>query len=355
MFDGALEYLHEMNTGCMPDGRRFRDVSPHFFWGGDESGFQASGGDVNIIGDKRKAKHELPTGTSRTSMTLYRTGNAAGTTGPTAFLPPGKTMKAGYSDVFLERHGAAPGSCFAMTKSGYMTEDAWVEIAPKIAAGIRAAPVVCDMPDWWVVKVFDGFGPHTSNVKAMQIYADAKIRLLKEEGDASHVNQAYDQEVARADKRSSRGALAFVRSTTALTRHVVDGWCLVHVCLAVLRALEPDAWISSFKKVNLHPHHRVGFVEWCKRIEHFLVGGKDIKEEELTDNYTLLPSFWHGTAPNEKMRVMKIYEENDSAFSTQCIEQLRRELGFPLSDMQDLRLCIELATEDPSHLDRGFP
>ena len=225
-FDRALEYLRTKNVGCTPDGKTIGEVMPHFVWGGDETGFLASAGDVKIIGDKHKAKHELPTGTSRTSITLYRTGSAAGTTGPTAFLPPGKHQKAGYDDAFLIRNGAPEGSTFAMTKSGYMTEEAWLAITEKMCAGIRAAPVVRDMPDWWVIKVIDGFGPHTSNLKSMELYAASKILLLKEEGDASHVNQAYDQRTARDDKRTCRGALSFVRTTTALTRHVIDGWCL---------------------------------------------------------------------------------------------------------------------------------
>jgi hypothetical protein len=51
---------------------------------------QASAGDVRIIGDKEKPKHDLPTGQDRTSATVYRCGSTAGATGPTAFLPPGK-------------------------------------------------------------------------------------------------------------------------------------------------------------------------------------------------------------------------------------------------------------------------
>jgi len=74
-FDRALEYLRTKNVGCTPDGKTIGEVMPHFVWGGDETGFLASAGDVKIIGDKHKAKHELPTGTSRTSITLYRTGS----------------------------------------------------------------------------------------------------------------------------------------------------------------------------------------------------------------------------------------------------------------------------------------
>jgi hypothetical protein len=80
-----------------------------------------------------------------------------------------------------------------MTDTGYMTEAAWLEMAPAIADGIREMPVISDRSDWWVLKIIDGFGAHTSSAKAMEIYADRKILLLKEEGDSSHVNQSYDQ------------------------------------------------------------------------------------------------------------------------------------------------------------------
>ena len=223
---------------------------------------QASDGDVRIIGDKQKAKHEVATAGSRVSITLYRSGSAAGCDGPTGFLPPGVRRKTGYDEAFLIKHGAALGSTLVMTPTGYMTEEAWVEIAPSIAAGIRQMPVIRDNPDWWVLKVIDGFGPHTSSEKAMAIYMEHKIVLVKEEGDTSHAcqvkmnvqcnacahahalahvyapstsrsrlhphppsraltlprapspllpwpcAQAYDQEVAKADKRSMRDALS---------------------------------------------------------------------------------------------------------------------------------------------------
>ena len=83
-------------------------------------------------------------------------------------------------------------------------------------------PVICDNPDWWVIKIIDGFGPHTSSVEAMKIYAKHKILLVKEEGDTSHVCQAYDQKVAKDDKSTMRGCLAFLRKTTDLLLDAVS-------------------------------------------------------------------------------------------------------------------------------------
>ena len=100
----------------------------------------------------------------------------------------------GYSDALLEKFGSPKGSTFAMTPNGYMNEEAWVEITPKIVSGIRNCTYVRDMPHWYCLKIVDGYGPHTTSLEAMRQYSDAKIILMKEEGDSSHVNQSYDRE-----------------------------------------------------------------------------------------------------------------------------------------------------------------
>ena len=275
--DAAFNFLREKNQGLTPDGKTFGEVMDHFILGGDETCFLASNGEVKIIGDKKKKKHEVNTAGSRTSITVYRLGAASGDDGPTAYLPAGVNRKAAYTDEFLVRQGSAPGSTVVMTPTGYMTEEAWVKMAPSMAMGIRRMPIVSDMPDWWVVKFIDGFGAHTSSISAMEIYEKEKILLLKEEGDTSHVCQAYDQEVAKADKRSMRTSLEFLRKNTRVTQAVIDSWDLVLVALAAVRELAPATWVTSFRKVNLHPHFRVDFGAWCGRISHFLQGGASFK------------------------------------------------------------------------------
>ena len=67
---------------------------------------------------------------------------------------------------------------------------------------------------------------------------------------------------------------------------------LVRVGLAAVRELEPESWVSSFKRVNLNPHERVAFPVWCERIGGFLEGGQLFKTEDELDVYQLLPVFW---------------------------------------------------------------
>ena len=191
----------------------------------------------------------------------------------------------------------------------------------------------------------------------MEIYYKHKIMLLKEEGDTSHVCQAYDQEVAKADKRSMRSSLAFVRKTSSMTKGVVDGWQLILVALAMVRELSSDTWVYSFTKVNLHPHHRVSFVKWCKRISHFLQGGESFKTELVeVDAYSLLPGFWHGFTTEQKKRAFEIYKKYENTFSVDCVRELTGAQGLvQLADMQSLRTCLDLAAENPDHLERGLP
>ena len=354
--DQALTFLREKNTGRLGDGRTFGEVFDHFVCGGDETCFLASAGDVKIIGDKAKPKHDLPTGSDRTSITVYRVGFACGATGPTAFLPAGQRRKAGYTDEFLVKSGAPPGSTIVMTPTGYMTEDAWLQMAPTIADGIRTMPLICEKPDWWVLKFIDGFGPHTSSEAAMQIYADKKIILVKEEGDSSHVCQAYDQKTAIDDKKSMRQALAYLRQSNKLVKGTIDGWQLVHVALSAVRELDKSAWVYSFDKVNLKPSTRVSFSEWIKRISHYIQGGESsFKPEMVRDPYSLLGAFWHGMLPAEKKLALSIVESHEHSFSVECVKELIAKVHVPVAEMQNLRVAIELAIKDPSHLERGKP
>ena len=70
--------------------------------------------------------------------------------------------------------------------------------------------VIKDNPQWWALEILDGFGAHLSNVESLRKRFAAKILTLKEEGDSSHVNQAYDKFVARSDKAIQRVCLAML-------------------------------------------------------------------------------------------------------------------------------------------------
>ncbi|KAJ1447819.1 hypothetical protein M885DRAFT_175856 [Pelagophyceae sp. CCMP2097] len=338
--DDTLKKLRERNVGCCPksSGKTFSEVIRHFIVGGDETGMLASSGNVTVIGDKGKRKHESNKDDSRVSISMFRLGSAAGTTGSTGFMMNSKKKKMGFTDEFLMTNGAAPASSLHMTPTGFMTEVAWVAMAKHQVAGIRAMPVICDNPDWWVPLIVDGFGPHVSSVDAMKLFFNAKIMLIKEEADSSHVNHTYDQLVAKREKAGCREVLETLRRTRGVTKGVVDQWGLVHVGLAVVRARPASAWAELFAKVNLDPLTRVGFPDWCIKIGH----------------YTLLPPFWHGMEPSDKRRVVRIIDAHGD-FTVNCVKELYTPCHVPYNDMQNPRLCYEVAKEHPKHVDRTTP
>lgn len=240
-----------------------------------------------------------------------------------------------------------------------MTEDAWLAMASKVARGIRALPVIKDHPEWWVLKIVDGFGAHVKNLEAMLVYHEHKILVLKEEGDASHVNQAYDRLVARCDKSWIRDAVDILRRSTSLTRGVIDQWQLIHVGLYAVRACSSEVWSASFKAVNLHPKFRLSFAEWCKKIDHFLQAGQTFHQPSSAhDVFALLPAFWRGmTAVDRRAAVDIIDEHHHGEFTVACLQDLHERAHVLLKDMQLLRVCYEVAKRHPDHLlvDRPKP
>ena len=81
-----------------------------------------------------------------------------------------------------------------------MTDEAWLEIVPLLCKGIRAILKVCEHLEWRFGLSLNGYGSHLKE-DALEIFADYHIMIVKEEGDSSQTNQAYDQRVAREDKR----------------------------------------------------------------------------------------------------------------------------------------------------------
>lgn len=135
-YDRALRFLREKNTGlCKRTGKTFGELIDYFIVGGDETCMMSdSNGDLKIKGEAGRKKHEKKVSNNRGSITMYRTGTPAGSNGPTAFIMAGKRRRAGYTDAYLQRMGAAPGSTIAMTDKAFMTNDAWDEIAEKVSS-----------------------------------------------------------------------------------------------------------------------------------------------------------------------------------------------------------------------------
>jgi hypothetical protein len=134
------------------------------------------------------------------SIILYHTGVAERHNDPTVFLLKGKKRKSGFNKKFLKQEDCAPGLTICIAKNAYMTEAAWEEMTLPLVKGYWDLPVVRNNPQWWMIEIFDGFGIHLTNLNALKQRADALILSIKEEGDSSLYNQAYDKHVAKSDK-----------------------------------------------------------------------------------------------------------------------------------------------------------
>lgn len=203
-------------------GVKFGDVADAFKANLDEESIAANAFGGIIIGDKAKKKHEKITDDSRVSATFLRTGNARGDTGPTVAVLAGKKKKAGYTDGFMERHGAASGSTIVLDANAFMTDETWIQIAPTLAKGIRTMPIVRDHPTWWVRLTLDGFSSHVMCLIALMIFWELRIEILKEDGHASHVEQPFDRYVAKTDKLDARYMVQLLARNKQISRGVVD-------------------------------------------------------------------------------------------------------------------------------------
>jgi hypothetical protein len=158
----------------------------------DESSMAASEGVLHIIGSRRKKKHEKNVADSRESITTVRVGSSANGDGPRFFLAKGKEIELETFKHFTVNYTAPPGSKVIMTANAYMTDEAWMELVPHLCRGIRQMNVIKDHPNLWAVLSLDGFGSHLE-ASALLVFEEHKIIVIKEEGDTSHVSQAYDQ------------------------------------------------------------------------------------------------------------------------------------------------------------------
>ena len=167
-----------------------------------------------------------------------------------------------YNEKFLTKHGAAPGSEVVVTETAFMTIEAWEKITPMLMHGYRKINKYVEAnPQWWSLEILDGFGAHFALHYVMLEREKHKIISLKEEGNSSHVNQAYDRLVAKNDKLEAASSLSFLRKFRFETGTVIDQWHLIHVVLNALRETKRSTWESSFHAYNLHPNTRVPFSE----------------------------------------------------------------------------------------------
>ena len=357
--DIALDLMRMNNTGvCNKTGLSFEDVIEHFIIGADETCLQADAdGNVRIIGEFGRRKHEKKVADCRASATMLRTGTCSGSNGPTVFVMKGVRTPVGYNEGFLHDHGASVGSSIQMTENAFMTDECWEKLSPQLIEGYRSLDYIKENPQWFCLEIFDGFGAHLNNIKALQMRLDRKIISVKEEGDSSSLNQAYDKFVAKSDKIKQRQTLSVLRRMKR-ANNFIDQWDLIHTGLAAIRYTKtrPYIWESSFKAVNLHPKFKLSFHDWCKKIEPFMMAADsfNLVTQDNVDPYHLLPGIWQAMSPEHKRRALAIFKENGSRWNIPCLDALRTELLISSNDIPAIQVAIWHAIDDSSHLDRGI-
>jgi len=358
-FDSVYLEMCRLNT-TPPDGATtttavdFNDVCHHFVGNIDESCFQANAdGNVKVIGSIRKRKTEANRDDCRASITSVRSGNAAGNQGPFIFLAKGKKndMHPSLNPKNLESDpNMTPGSYIAMCESAYMTDQVWMEIVPKICAGIRKMPVVRDHPNWWCMYSFDGFGSHVNVHAAQKIFSQYKIFVMKEEGDTSQVNQAYDQLVAKDDKRLLKQYLIKIKKNLQLG---MSQWHLIKIAAHAQRQVPKESWIKSFIRVNMHPQHRLDFEAWMNKLDRkgILESGKLFYDDNEFALYDAMPAFWRRMPTQTRQAFVHdidaMYIEVEDGETVWSPKNLRSLLMYvPLDELQKARACYLAAKKD---------
>jgi hypothetical protein len=251
-YEHFLDELRRNNTGvCCISGKNFGELIHCFITAGDENKLMASADNrgVKVTGAANRKKHEKKSADCRSSMSLYRTGDVAGDTGPTIFPMKGKTKRHGFTDHYLRSNGCAIGSTVIMTENVFMTVDAWERMTPNIILGLKNINInkyVAANTQWWVLEIFYGFLSHLLSHKANEERFTAKILSLKEEGYTSHVCQAYDKHVAKGDKAANSLSLSFLRTGFKVSNLLIDQWVLVQGCMFAVRDTTRECWTQSF-------------------------------------------------------------------------------------------------------------
>ena len=327
------------------NSEEYKKVADFFTVNLDESCMMASDGTVKVIGNANKRKQEKNSDDCRDSITVVRTGSAAGIGGPRLYLAKGKTLDSPTLSDMPKNHNAPAGSCVIMTPNAYMTTEAWQKGCPILCKGIRQMEGIRGHDDKWVVFSLDGFGSHL-DPESLQVFNEYKILVIKEEGDTSQVSQAYDQIVAKQDKRWVR---QFLDAVKLVRRDVISQWTLIAIVNAGINEVEKDndAWRKSFIRVNMCPSKRVPFEEWVKKHE-LIVKAADRFFKERGGLFDAMPACWQHMSEEQRRGVCAVFDLCNDIWTKENVVKIM-QLGYVhFDDIPKLRGCYLTSKEDPS-------
>jgi hypothetical protein len=128
---------------------------------------------------------------------------------------------------------------------------------------------------------------------------------------------------------------------------------LIVICVKALKNISPELWISSFKKVNLHPDYRIPFLDWIKKNDEKVVAGEHFFHKHNNSFFQAMPSFWQHLTIEARHSVVstidRFFDEAPPGKSPWCKENLKELRKFcNLYHIVILRACYLLAKRDPS-------
>ena len=226
-----------------------------------------------------------------------------------------------------------------MTENGFMTDEAWDELAEDLARGIRALPIIKDHPTWWVFFTLDGFHAHKMTLKAQLIFAKYLLMILIEEGDSSHVNQTFDRFVARCGKSCMRECLELLNDFN-LGDHM-NQWGLIPVALEAFRLLQekPSIVVASFKATNMLFSCRLGLPQWLMKIKGFLERGAKFKDEGVITPKMLLPDWHTDTSESTRAEAIEVVKSGGGWGDVEMCEKLLVLLKIPVGNLPKHQTC----------------
>ena len=99
-------------------------------------------GELRIIGDNDKPRHEKICSDSRFSITVLRVRSAAGVNDPVIFMAKGKKVHPRLrGNNVVTKYVFPEGSCVIPNKSAYMDDKTWEKVVKVVAPGIRKMAV----------------------------------------------------------------------------------------------------------------------------------------------------------------------------------------------------------------------
>ena len=143
-----------------------------------------------------------------------------------------------------------------MTEKAFMTHDAWYKATKAVIYGYNEMSVIRDNPQWFILEFLDGFGYHEYEPRALKMRAERNIPSAKEESRTSHVNQAYDQFVAKNDKKILAETLSCQRKMKHVNKGIVDQYHLVFTVISIVTETPKHTWVNRFQRVGIDPLNR---------------------------------------------------------------------------------------------------